>query len=206
MRALAVDRHRAPGEDLLSTLVRAEEDGTKLAMDELVACVCMLLVAGNETTADLIATGLALLLAHPGQLDVLRTRPELIDSALHEVLRYEAPLEFSPRIAAEDIPLDGRVIPQGSRVFFGHGSGNRDPRQFDRAEQFDVTRNDKSHLAIAAGAHFCIGNQLAIAEGREFFTRMLERFPLVKLAGEPAHRTDRFFQHGYASVPIIVES
>lgn len=151
---LARDRGREAGEDLLSTLVRAEEDGEKLDMDELVASVCMLLTAGNETTADLISTGLALFLQHPDQLRELRNDHSLIELAMLEVLRYESPLQFSPRIASDEVEVGGQLIPEGAKVFFGHGSANRDPRQYVRAEEFDIHRRDKRHLAFAARAHF----------------------------------------------------
>lgn len=201
---LARDRSREAGEDLLSTLVRAEEGGAKLTMDELVASVCMLLTAGNETTADLIATGLALLLRHPEQLRQLREDPDLIELAMHEVLRYESPLQFSPRIPTADVEVGGQVIPKGAKVFFGHGSGNRDPRQYERPEEFNIYRGDKRHLAFAAGPHFCIGNALALSEGEVFFRKLFERFSSIEAAGPGELRTDRFFQHGYGSLPVIL--
>ena len=207
VRELAQDRSRESGDDLLSTLIQAEEDGSKLDMDELVAQVCMLLVAGNETTADLITTGLALLLQHPDQLALVRDDPTLIDSAMLEVLRYESPLQFSPRLAAEDIDDVGdSTIPKGSRVFFGHGSANHDPRQFERPDEFDIRRGDRSHLAFAAGPHFCIGNGLALAEGKAFFRDFFARFDNVTLAGDPELRLDRFIQRGYKKLPLKVGS
>jgi cytochrome P450 len=204
VKGLAIDRTRAPGEDLLTTLIQAEEDGTRLSMDELIASVCMLLVAGNETTADLIATGLALFMAHPDQFTELREDPTLIGTALLEVLRYESPLQFSPRIATEDLQLGSESIPKGGKVIFGHGSGNRDPRQYQDPETFDIRRGDKRHLAFAAGAHFCIGNQLALSEGEIFFRTLFDRFGEVTPAAPGELRTDRLFQHGYAKLPVTI--
>jgi cytochrome P450 len=204
VKGLAVDRTRSPGEDLLTTLIQAEEDGTRLSMDELIASVCMLLVAGNETTADLIATGLALLMAHPDQYKALREEPSLIGTALLEILRYESPLQYSPRIATEDIELGSTAIPKGGKVLFGHGSGNRDPRQYTDPEAFDIRRGDKRHLAFAAGPHFCIGNQLALSEGEIFFRTLFDRFGEVTPAGPGQMRTDRLFQHGYATLPVTI--
>jgi cytochrome P450 len=201
---LAIDRTRAPGEDLLTTLIQAEEDGTRLSMDELIASVCMLLVAGNETTADLIATGLALFMAHPDQFTDLRADPSLISTALLEILRYESPLQFSPRIATRDLELGSKSIPEGGKVLFGHGSGNRDPRQYREPERFDIRRGDKRHLAFAAGPHFCIGNQLALSEGELFFRTLFDRFGSITPSGPGALRTDRLFQHGYAKLPITI--
>lgn len=202
VKDMAVDRTRAPGEDLLSTLIHAEEDGSRLSIDELVASVCMLLVAGNETTADLIATGLALFLDHPDQLIELRKDPALISTALLEVLRYESPLQFSPRIANEEVQLGPETLAKGSKVLFGHASGNRDPRQYDRPDEFDIRRGDRRHLAFAAGPHFCIGNSLALTEGEVFFRILFERFPEITATGPGVKRTDRLFQHGYGQLPV----
>jgi cytochrome P450 len=173
-------------------------------MDELIASVCMLLVAGNETTADLIATGLALFMGHPDQFSELREDPTLIGTALLEVLRYESPLQFSPRIATEDLQLGSESIPKGGKVIFGHGSGNRDPRQYQNPETFDIRRGDKRHLAFAAGPHFCIGNQLALSEGEIFFRTLFDRFGEVAPAAPGELRTDRLFQHGYAKLPVTI--
>jgi cytochrome P450 len=206
VRDLAEEKRNRPADDLLTTLLRAEEDGGKLSLDEIVAQVCMLLVAGNETTADLITTGLALFLQHPDQFHALCEDDALIDPALLEVLRFESPLQFSPRIAATDIPdAGGKTIPEGSNVFFCHGSANRDPRQFDRPDEFDIRRGDKRHLAFAAGPHFCIGNQLALTEGAVFFRKLLSMFDRIELTGEPRLRTDRFNQRGYETVPITLK-
>jgi len=204
VKDMALDRTRAPGEDLLTTLIQAEEDGARLSMDELIASVCMLLVAGNETTADLIATGLAQFMAHPDQFSQLREDPALIGTALLEVLRYESPLQFSPRIATEDLRLGSLTVPKGGKVIFGHGSGNRDPRQYADPETFDIHRGDKRHLAFAAGPHFCIGNQLALSEGEIFFRSLFDRFGEITPAGPGRMRTDRLFQHGYATLPITI--
>jgi hypothetical protein len=204
VEAMARDRERAPGEDLLTTLIHAEEDGSRLTLDELIAATCMLLVAGNETTADLIATGLALFMDHPDQFAQLRNDPSLTATALLEVLRYESPLQFSPRIATEDLELGPVAVPKGGKVIFGHGSGNRDPRQYDDPEAFDIRRGDKRHLAFAAGPHFCIGNQLALSEGEIFFRTLFERFGEITPAGPGEMRTDWLFQHGYAKLPITL--
>lgn len=202
---LADRAEREPQEGLLGALVSAEEeDAASLSRDELVAQVCMLLAAGNETTADLIATGTALLLEHPAQLELLREDRSLLEPALHEILRYKSPLQFSPRVTADDIDdLGPKTIPRGSHVLFGHGSANRDPRQYDRPEEFDITRGDRRHLAFASGAHFCIGNQLALTEGKIYFSKFLDRFGAMEAAGDPVPRC-RFQQHGYASVPLVV--
>jgi cytochrome P450 len=202
VKALAQDRGRAAGDDLLTTLIDAEEGGAKLTMDELIACTCMLLVAGNETTADLIGTGIVMFMDHPDQFAALRGEPDLIPNALLEVLRYESPLQFSPRIVAEDVRLGSAELTKGDKVFFSHGSANRDPRVFDDPETFDIRRGDKRHLAFAAGPHFCIGNQLALREGELFFRSLLDRFGAITPTKPAQKRTDRFFQYGFASVPV----
>lgn len=200
--ALAEDRRRGTGDDLLSTLINAEEDGEKLTMDELIACTCMLLVAGNETTADLIGTGLALFMEHTDQFKALRADPDLIPSALLEVLRYESPLQFSPRIVAEDLELGPAKLVTGDKVIFGHGSANRDPRVFENPDTFDIRRGDKRHMAFAVGPHYCIGNGLALKEGEVFFRTLFDRYGEITPAAPAQWRTDRFFQHGYATIPV----
>lgn len=202
VRKMAEQRRTHPGEDLLSTLLHAEEQGDRLTIDELVATVCMLLVAGNETTADVIASGLALLLSHPAQLDALRADPTLVDSAVLEVLRYESPLQFTGRVAAQDVQLGPHTVEKGVNVFFCLASANRDPRQFDRADEFDIRRGDRRHLAFGAGPHFCIGNQLALAEAGAFLRHLLARSPAMELTGPAVVRTDRFYQRGYAMLPV----
>ncbi|MDX6315930.1 MAG: hypothetical protein QOF44_5394, partial [Streptomyces sp.] len=143
-------------------------------------------------------------MAHPDQFTELREDPTLIGTALLEVLRYESPLQFSPRIATEDLQLGSESIPKGGKVIFGHGSGNRDPRQYQDPETFDIRRGDKRHLAFAAGAHFCIGNQLALSEGEIFFRTLFDRFGEVTPAAPGELRTDRLFQHGYAKLPVTI--
>jgi len=202
VRALAEDRSRASGDDLLSTLINAEEDGERLTMDELIACTCMLLVAGNETTADLIGTGLVLFLEHPEQFAALRADPDLIPSALLEVLRYESPLQFSPRIVAGDVELGPAELTTGDKVIFGHGAANRDPRVFDDPDTFDIRRGDRRHLAFAVGPHYCIGNGLALKEGDVFFRSLFDRYGDITATKPAQWRTDRFFQHGYHSIPV----
>lgn len=155
--------------------------------------------------SDLIATGTALLLEHPEQLKLLREDRSLLEPALLEILRYKSPIQFSPRIATEDIDdLGPSTIRKGSHVLFGHGSANRDPRQYDRPEDFDITRGDRRHLAFASGPHYCIGNQLALTEGKVFFNKFLDRFNTLEAAGDPVPRC-RFQQHGYVSVPLVAK-
>jgi len=183
-----IERRRAdPGEDILTGLIQPAEDGDALTDTEIVAMVFLLVVAGYETTYNLITNGVATLLTHPDQLDLLRRRPELIDSAVEEILRYTGTIGGTkPNFAGEDVELRGVHIPLGSMVIPLLASANRDPAVFDRPDEFDVTRTPNPHIAFSKGAHFCLGANLARMETRVAITNLITRFPNLRLAVEPA--------------------
>ncbi|MFG2230579.1 cytochrome P450 [Streptomyces sp. NPDC048723] len=177
-----------PGEDLLSALIRTrDEDGGRLSPDELIGMAFLLLVAGHETTVNLIGNGVRALLAHPAQLAALRADPDgLIDGAVEEMLRYDGPVQHATyRFAAADLELGGVTITAGSSVLVALAAADRDPARFAQPgpDVFDIRRTGPGHLAFGHGIHFCLGAPLARMEGRIAVRALLERFP--DLAGDP---------------------
>ena len=183
-----IERRRAePADDIVSMLVRTNEDGDTLSDDEIVAMVFLLVVADSETTYSLIANGVAALLTHPGQLDLLKTDPNLIDSAVEEILRFTGTIGSTEVFyAQEDIELHGVTIPRGARIIPLLDSANRDPAVFDDPDTFDITRTPNRHIAFSKGAHFCLGAKLARMETSIAITNLVSRFPDMRLAVEPA--------------------
>ncbi|MFD8985039.1 cytochrome P450, partial [Streptomyces sp. NPDC059564] len=176
-----------PGEDLLSALIRTrDEDGDSLSPDELIGMAFLLLIAGHETTVNLISNGIRALLAHPAQLAALRADPDgLLDGAVEEMLRYDGPVQNSTyRFAATDVEIGGTLIPAGAAVLASLAGADRDPDRFAGPDAFDVRRAPQGHLAFGHGLHFCIGAPLARMEGRIAVRALLERFP--DLAEDPA--------------------
>jgi cytochrome P450 PksS len=186
LRAL-IRAHRAgPRDDLLSELVRADEAGEKLSEDELLAMAFLLLVAGHETTVNLIGNGTLALLEHPDQMRRLRDDPGLIRPAVEELLRYYSPVETATeRYARDDVTVAGVTIPQGSLVFAVIASANRDDRQFADPDRLDLAREPNRHLAFGQGIHFCLGAPLARLEGQVAISTLLRRLQELRLAVPP---------------------
>jgi cytochrome P450 len=163
---LAEVRRRTPREDLLSGLVQAEVEGSRLTRDETLRMLVLLLVAGNETTTTLIGNTVLALLDHPDQLARLRAQPELTPSAIEEVLRHSSPVQLDPRCATRAVELRGQTIAAGQIVVNWIGSANRDEDVFPDGERFDITRDDNHHLAFGFGPHYCLGANLARLEAQ----------------------------------------
>lgn len=182
--ALIEQRRAEPRDDLISALVQAEEeDGDRLSADDLISMVFLLLLAGQETTVNLIGTGTLALLQHPQQLAALRGRPEGIQCAIDELLRFTSPTVFaSPRYAREDLELHGRQIPKGTAIFGGLAAANRDGNVFADPESLDLARDPNRHLALGIGVHFCMGAPLARLEGSLAINALIQRFPAMRLA------------------------
>jgi cytochrome P450 len=190
---------RAPGEDILSSLVTAE-----LSEDELSSIAMLLLAAGFETTVNLISNGTALLLEHPEQAALLRAEPQHWGTAIDEMLRFESPVQRTGRVAYRDVELGGIPVKRGQFVITHLGGANRDPEVFADPGRFDVTRADAhKHLAFSQGIHFCIGAALARMEGEVALRALVERFPDMKAAGAPVRRRTKLLR-GYASVPVSI--
>jgi cytochrome P450 len=182
---LLEERRREPRDDLMSALLAAELDGRRLSQDELLGFCFVLVVAGNDTTTNLIANGAVLLARHPEQRRLLVGDAALIPGAVEEMLRFESPAQALPRRTTRDVALHGRTVPAGSSVKLLWGAANRDEREFEQPERFEVRRPTKRHLAFGQGVHFCLGSHLARLEGRVAFEELLARIPDYALEAEP---------------------
>lgn len=199
---LANERRKNLGEDLLSLLVAGEERGEILSEDELVSNAIFTLVAGHETTMNMIANGTLALLCNPDGADRLRRDPSLIDSAVDEILRYESPSQVTVRTATEPIEVGGRTVPRGEHIVVIMGAANRDPARFPDPDRFDIARPDNNHLAFAGGIHRCIGEPLAKLEGRITFETLLRRMPNLRLAGQDYRWRRTMVMRGLERLPV----
>lgn len=199
-----VGRRRAspgnPERDVLTRLIQGEDDGERLGEKELLHNCIFLLNAGHETTTNLIGNGLVALYRHPDQRALLIERPELIRTAVEEVLRYESSNQLGNRITTETVGIGGVVMPSGTPVTLCIGAANRDPAQFPDPERFDITRSPNRHIAFGTGIHQCAGMSLARLEGIVAISHFLARFPDYQLAGPPV-RGGRARFRGYLNVP-----
>jgi cytochrome P450 len=193
---------REPDDGLLSQLVRLEEDGQRLDHSELRAVAGLVLVAGFETTVNLLGSGAALLVEHPEQLARLRADPALWPTAVEELLRYDSPVQLTARLVGEDTELAGRQLRRGSLVVALIGGANRDPEVFDDPTRLDVTRaNAREHLSFSGGRHYCLGAALARLEGEVGLRSLLDRYPdLVLLPGR--RRTTTQVLRGWEALPV----
>lgn len=198
-------KRREPGEDLLTALIRAEDGGDVLDDDELVAQVLLLYIAGHETTVNLIANGTLALLRHPDQLALLRERPDLAGNAVEELLRYDSPVQMSRRITLEPYRVGGTEIPAGAFVIASIAAANRDPGRWGPdADRLRLDREDaRAHVSFGAGVHHCLGAALARLEGRVAIHRLVERFPQLRLAGEPVWN-GRINLRGPQHLPVAI--
>lgn len=186
LRSFFKMRRADPRDDLVSALIQAEEAGDKLSEDELLAMVFLLLVAGHETTVNLIGSGTLELLQHPDQMDRLRREPSLIRPAIEELLRYTSPVFMSTeRYAREDVTIQGVTISRGEMTLGVIGSANRDERVFEHPDTLDITRPENKHLAFGYGIHFCLGAPLARLEAQIAINTLLDRLPELRLNVAP---------------------
>lgn len=187
LRALIEQRRSDPGPDIISGLIDAREDGDGLTDDEIVAMAFLLITGDYQTTPNVISNGIAALLSHPDQLRPLQQRPELIGSAVEEILRYTGTVggTEATTFAGEDFTLHGVTIPRGAMVTTLLASANRDPAQFPDPDRFDIARSPNNHLAFSKGAHFCLGSHLARLETAIVIAELIARFPRLSLAVAP---------------------
>ncbi|KOG25194.1 MULTISPECIES: cytochrome P450 family protein [Streptomyces] len=199
-------RCAGPADDLLSGLIAARaEDGDRLSGPELRAMAYLLLIAGHETTVNLISNTVRNLLTHPEQLAALRADPDLLDGAIEESLRYDGPVETGTfRFTREDVTLGGREIPAGQSVLVGIGALDRDPARFSDPDRFDIRRDTRGHLAFGHGIHYCLGAPLARLEGRIALRTLLDRFPDLALdpEGAPWEWLPGLLMRGVRALPV----
>jgi cytochrome P450 len=203
-RKTVAERRKNKGNDLISLLIDIEEDGEALTEEELYAQCIALLFAGHETTRNLIGNGIYTLLRHPEEAAELRQDPQMIRSAVEELLRYESPVQFTARVLKEEMEICGQRIRKGWSVLCMLGAANRDPKQFKEPNQLDLNRLNNQHLAFSAGPHFCIGNQLARLEGQIAILNLLQRFPKMKIAGPKPEWADTFGFRGLKFLPVVL--
>jgi cytochrome P450 len=203
LEGLVEQRRAAPQDDLLTRLVQAEVDGERLTEEEILGFFQLLLSAGHETTTNLLSNAILCLLENPEQLARLRAVPELLPSAIEEVLRYRSPVQTMFRVTKRDVTLHGQVIPAGKGVLPMIGSANRDATKFHDAGRFDITREPNPHIAFGHGIHFCIGAPLSRLEARIALSAFLERVGGFELATDaPWEPRKAFHVHGPARLPL----
>ncbi|ADU01487.1 MULTISPECIES: cytochrome P450 [Mycolicibacterium] len=203
LRELISQRRRDPGEDLMSGLIQVEESGDQLTEDEIVATCNLLLVAGHETTVNLIANAILALLSNDGQWSALAADPARVGAVVEETLRYDPPVQLVGRIAAEDMTVGTTTVPKGDNMLLLTAAAHRDPDAVDRPDEFDPDRESFRHLGFGKGPHFCIGAPLARLEAAVALTALTSRFPGAQLAGEPSYKQNVTLR-GMSELPITL--
>ncbi|HZB71519.1 MAG TPA: cytochrome P450 [Acidimicrobiales bacterium] len=199
---LIAERRRAPQDDLLSALVAAEDAGDRLTERELLSTCTLLLVAGHETTVNLIANGTLALLRHPDELRRLRDDPSIARTAVEELLRFDPPVQLTARVALEDMEIGGQTLAKGTSAILLLGSANRDEAAFAEPDQLDIGRTDNHHLAFGFGTHFCLGAPLARLEGEVALTTLVRRFPDLALATDAPRYKENLVLRGLEELPL----
>ncbi|MEO7000479.1 MAG: cytochrome P450 [Ktedonobacterales bacterium] len=196
---------RQPDESILSALIQAHDAGDSLSESEIVVTATTLLMAGHETTVNLIGNGVAALLRTPDQLALLRAQadnPQLVADAVEECLRYDAPSQMTSRIASTDVEVGGVRVQEGQSVNLLLGSGNRDPEAFSDPDRFDITRSENRHLSFGMGIHYCLGAPLARVEGQVALPALAQRFPTLQMAPEGVTQRDTIGFRGLARLIV----
>jgi cytochrome P450 len=205
LRRLLGTRRQNPQDDLTSALLQASEEGSKLSEDEVIGMAALLLTAGHETTVNLIGNGVLALLAHPAELERLRTESELMKSAVEELVRYTSPVLFATeRYAREDIVMAGTTIPACQLVLAALGSANHDESNFDNPESLILNRQNNKHVGFGFGMHYCLGAPLARLESSIAFQVLFERLPNLRLAISPENLrwNSSLIMRGVSSIPV----
>ncbi|MEU5094568.1 cytochrome P450 [Streptomyces sp. NPDC020996] len=203
LRELIAERRRQPGDDLVSGLIAAHDEGDRLTEQEMISTAVLLLNAGHEATVNATVNGWWALLRDPGQLAALRADHSLVPSAVEELMRFDTPLQLFERWVLDDIEIDGTTIPRGAEIAMLFGSANHDPEVFAAPETLDITRRDNPHISFSAGIHYCIGAPLARIELAASMRALLERAPTLTLAAEP-ERKPNFVIRGLKALQVEV--
>ena len=202
-----IERHRRqPKDDLIGALLKAEIDGSKLTTGELLSFCILLLVAGNETTTNLIGNAVRCFLDYPPELERIRADSSLGPTSVEEVLRFRSPVQATIRFATEDTELGGQAIRRGQRAIVWLAAANRDPAEFPDADRFDVGRQPNRHLSFGLGIHFCLGAPLARLEAKVAIEELIRRVPSFRRADETAlEPVEGFIMHGVKRLPLVFE-
>jgi len=198
------ERRAEPRNDLVSGLIASEEGGQVLSEEEIFSTCILLLIAGNETTTNLIGSSMLALFRNPDQMERLRNEPSLISSAVEELLRYTGPVHGTGRVPKQDVKVAGHTFHEGEMVFTLVAAGNRDPAHYANPEKLDVTRNPTDHLAFGDGIHFCLGAPLARAEAQISIGSLLQRFPKLRLLDEDPEWGGTFIIRGVKRLNVAV--
>jgi len=198
------ERRRERRDDLMSALLDARIEGERLSQEDLLGFCFVLIVAGNDTTTNLLANGAVLLARHPDQRRMLAEDASLIPNAVEEMLRYESPAQVLPRRTTEPVEIHGVTIPAGQEIKLIWAAANRDDREFPDPDRFDIRRDIRRHLALGIGIHFCLGAKLLRLEARVGFEDLLARIPEYELESEPKW-VQSIWARAYAGVPIQFE-
>jgi pimeloyl-[acyl-carrier protein] synthase len=201
-RAAIRQQETDPHEGLVHSLVQAQVDGVRLTEEEIIANCILTMIGGQETSTNLISSGLLTLLQHPGQMRMLLDDPSLIPMAVEELLRFESPIQHTARVAHEEFVLGGKLIRRGQSVVAVLAAGNRDPERFPNPDVLDVKRGDKGHLAFGWAAHFCFGAPLARIEGQIAFSALLGRLKNLALASEELVWRENFGLRGLSNLQV----
>ncbi|MGW1722381.1 cytochrome P450 [Streptomyces sp. NPDC002306] len=203
LRELIAARREKPGDDLISGLIAAHDEGDRLTEQEMISTAVLLLNAGHEATVNATVNGWWALFRHPGRLAALRADHSLIPSAVEELMRYDTPLQLFERWVLDEIEIDGRVIPRGAEIALLFGSANHDPAVFRDPEALDLSRADNPHISFSAGIHYCIGAPLARIELAASMAALLTKAPTLSLAAEP-ERTPNFVIRGLSGLSVTL--
>lgn len=201
LRRVVAQRRREPRDDLLSAMAAARDERGALSDDELISNAILLLLAGHETTTNLIGNGALALLRNPDQLALLRDEPGLAEGAVEEALRYDSPVQLTARVPAIPVAVRGVTIPPDAEATLLLGAANRDPAVFSDPDDFDIRREGGRHLSFGFGSHFCLGASLARLEGMVAFRQLASRFPRLELADPDPPRRAGLVLRGLASLP-----
>lgn len=204
IKGLLADKRANPGDDITTGLVQAHDEGDQLSENELISTIWLLIIAGHETTVNLIGNGTLALLQHPEQMRLLRSDPSLLPSAVEELLRYAGPVIIGSRFAGEDLTMHGKNIRKGEMIVVSLAAANLDPHQFSNPEVLDISREENEHLALGKGIHLCLGAPLARLEGQIAFGTLLRRLPNLRLAVAPEQLTyNPITLRSLVSLPVL---
>jgi cytochrome P450 len=203
LRDLIAERRKNPGDDLISGLIAAHDEGDRLTEQEMISTCVLLLNAGHEATVNATVNGWYALFRNPEQLAALRADHSLVPRAVEELMRYDTPLQLFERWVLDEIEIDGTTIPRGAEIALLFGSANHDPATFPNPERLDLTRTDNPHISFSAGIHYCIGAPLARIELAASMTAVLEKAPTLSLAAEP-QRKPNFVIRGLEGLSVEV--
>ncbi|MFD5792314.1 cytochrome P450 [Streptomyces diastatochromogenes] len=203
LRELIAERRKEPGDDLISGLIAAHDEGDRLTEQEMISTAVLLLNAGHEATVNATVNGWWSLFRNPDQLAALRADHSLVPSAIEELMRYDTPLQLFERWVLDEIEIDGTTIPRGAEIAMLFGSANHDPEVFQAPEKLDLTRKDNPHISFSAGIHYCIGAPLARIELAASMTALLEKAPTLTLATDP-ERKPNFVIRGLEGLDVRI--